>query len=182
MTHSNAPIINPVNRGKALRALPFSLFVLLGGCTAPTTAPPSTVAGACPVTTPPAIAVTPPPAAGTGPNPNLTFRAGSGSFLYGNNAIIVTLPNDGAIHASDPSRGLSGGVKFPWWRNARGDLVIETRRLDATTVPLPADVPTGYGDTGFQASGLNFAATGCWQVSGTVAGQTLSFVVNVAAP
>jgi hypothetical protein len=141
----------------------------------------SSIAAACPVTTPPAIAVPPPPSAGVGPNPNLTFRAGSGSFLYGNDALIVTLPNDGTIHASDLSRGLTGGVKFAWWRTAHGDLVIETRRLDALTPSQSADVPTGYGDTGFQVSGLNFSATGCWQVSGTVSGKTLTFVVNVAA-
>jgi hypothetical protein len=93
----------------------------------------------------------------------------------------VILPNDGTIHPADPARGLSGGVKYPWWRIGRGDLVIATRRLDATTVPQPADVPTGYGETGFQVSGLNFPATGCWEVSGTVAGKTLTFVVNVAA-
>src|SRR2546428_839147 len=43
------------------------------------------------------------------------------------------------------------------------------------------DVPCGYGDTGLQVSGLNFAATGCWQVSGTVGDKALTFVVNVAA-
>ena len=63
---------------------------------------------------------------------------------------------------------------------AHGDLAIVTRRLDATTAPLPADVPGGYGDTGFQVSGLNFPAAGCWEVSGRVGGNTLTFVVNVA--
>jgi hypothetical protein len=174
-----------------MRSLIFTVVVLLGGCIASTKGVPNGVSttspiaamkvGACPVTTPPVIAVTPPPPTGTGPNPSLTFRASSGTFLYGNDALIVILPNDGTIRASDPARGLSGGVKFPWWRIARGDLVIETRRLDATTLPQAADVPTGYGDTGFQVSGLNFAAMGCWEVSGMVGGKTLTFVVNVDA-
>ena len=177
--------------GRAMRSLIFTVVVLLGGCTVSTRGVPnggSTTspiapmsAGACPVTTPPPIAVMPPPPTGTGPNPSLTFRASSGTFLYGNDTLIVILPNDGTIRASDPARGLSGGVKFPWWRIAPGDLVIETRRLDAITVAQAADVPTGYGDTGFQVSGLNFAAMGCWQVSGTVGGKTLTFVVNVDA-
>src|SRR2546428_13492609 len=62
----------------------------------------------CPVTSPPPVAMTPPPTAGVGPNPTLTFRAGQGSFLFGNDALIVLLPNDGTFHASDPVRGLPG--------------------------------------------------------------------------
>ena len=135
----------------------------------------------CPVTIPPPVAVSPPPPAGTGPNPTLTFRAAPGSYLYGNEALVVLLPNDGTLHPSDPQRGLAGGIKFPWWRIAPGDLSIATRRLDATTDPLPADVPSGYGDTGFQVSGVNIRAPGCWQVTGTIGGKMLTFVVNVAA-
>jgi len=154
-----------------MRAIIVTVVVLINGCTSSgggTTAgyatfpAPSLIAGPCPVTTPPTAALTPPALVGSGPNPNLTFRAGPGTFLYGNDALIVILPNDGTIHASDSARGLPGGVKFPWWRIAHGNLVIETRRLDGITVPLAADVPGGYGDTGFQVSGLNFAATGCW--------------------
>jgi hypothetical protein len=135
----------------------------------------------CPITTPPQVAVTPPPSTGAEPNPTLTFTAGPGSFLYGNDALIVIVPNDGTLHPSDPSRGLPGGVKFPWWRVAHGTITVTTRRLDATSTPLPADVPSGYGETGFQVSGLNFPAAGCWQVNGTVGGKTLTFVVSVAA-
>jgi hypothetical protein len=141
---------------------------------------PSPIGGDCAVTKRPAVAVTPPPTAGTGPNPSLQFRSGLNDFLYGNDALIVLLPNDGILRASDPARGLQGGVKFAWWRIARGELAITTRRLDATTAPQAADVPSGYGDTGFQVSGLNFPEAGCWQVSGTVGAKTLTFVVNVA--
>ena len=51
----------------------------------------------------------------------------------------------------------------------------------ADPVARTLDVPGGYGDTGFQVSGLNFPTTGCWQVTGSVGGKTLTFVVNVAA-
>jgi hypothetical protein len=137
--------------------------------------------GPCPTTTPPPVALTPPPSTGTSPNPTLIFRAGPDSFLYGNDALIVLLPNDATFHPSDPQRGLRGGVKLGWWRMAHGDLVIATRRLDATSPSLSADVPSGYGDSGFQATGINFSDSGCWQVTGTVAGKALTFVVNVAA-
>ena len=134
----------------------------------------------CPVTSPPPVAMTPPPTAGVGPNPTLIFRAGQGSFLFGNDALIVLLPNDGTFHPSDAVRGLPGGIKLGWWRTAHGDLTITTRRLDAVSTTLPADVPAGYGDVGFQATGVNFPAAGCWQITGSVGGKTLEFVVNVA--
>ena len=109
-----------------------------------------------------------------------SFRAGPGNFLYGNDALIVVLPNDGTFHPSDPERGPTGGVKLGWWRLAHGDLTITTRRLDAPSTPLPAHVPSGYGDVGFQATGVNFPAAGCWEVVGVVGGHTLTFVVAVA--
>jgi hypothetical protein len=161
--------------------LPFVFVMAACGPSASGTPSPSPLSGPCPVTTPPPTALPPPPTAGTGPNPTLAFRAGPNDFLYGNDALIVDLPNDGTIHPSDPSRGLPGGVKFAWWRIARADLVITTRRLDAPAVPLSADVPIGYGDFGFQPTGLNFPAIGCWEVSGTTGGRVLTFVVNVAA-
>src|SRR2546430_2934162 len=132
----------------------------------------------CPVTTPPPVAMTPPPTAGVGPNPTLTFRAAQGTFLFGNDALIVLLPNDGTFHPSDAVRGLPGGIKLGWWRTARGDLTITTRRLDAVSTPLPADVPAGYGDVGFQATAVNFPAAGSWQGTGSAGGKAPEFGVT----
>jgi len=176
-----------------MKALVLSAIVFLSACASPTAstldktvAPsPSLIGQSCPTTAPPPVPLTPPSPAVSGPNAGLAFRADGPTFLYGNEALIVRLPVDGTIHPNDPTVGVRSGVKFPWWRLAKGDLAVTTRRLDAAIDPLPADVPSGYGDprfdTGFQVSGLNFPAPGCWQVSGTVAGTTLTFVVNVAA-
>ncbi len=133
---------------------------------------PTPISGACPVTPPPPVALVPPS--------DINFNAGRDSFLYGNDALIVVLPRDGTFHPSDPQQGLARGIKLGWWRIAHGHLVIATRRLDAPAVPLAADVPGGYGDSGFQVSGVNFPSPGCWEVRGSVGGRTLTFVVNVA--
>jgi hypothetical protein len=70
-------------------------------------------------------------------------------------------------------------MKFGWWRAVTGPLRITGRRLDGEAPPLRADIPSGYGDTGFQATGVIFPTEGCWQVTGTVAGSTLTFVTFV---
>jgi hypothetical protein len=69
------------------------------------------------------------------------------------------------------------GMKFPWWRGVRGDLVIQGRRLDGDAPPLRASIPRGYGPTGFQSTGLLFPTAGCWEVTGRVADERLTFVV-----
>src|SRR5206468_11864305 len=68
----------------------------------------------CPITSSPPIAMTPPPTACVGSNPTLTFRAGQGSFLFGNDAIIVLLPNDGTFHTSDAVSGITCGFMLGW--------------------------------------------------------------------
>jgi len=52
------------------------------------------------------------------------------------------------------------GMKFGWWRTVPGRLHITGRRLDAAAPPLRADVPAGYGATGFQPSGVTFPRRG----------------------
>ncbi len=69
--------------------------------------------------------------------------------------------------------------KLGWWRTTPGTLTISGRRLDAPAPPLRADVPDGYGSSGFQASGVFFPTEGCWEITGTVGAATLSFVTFV---
>ncbi len=75
----------------------------------------------------------------------------------------------------------SFSMKFGWLRGAglRGKLTIHGNRLDASAPPLRADIPDGYGDTGFQATGLIFPTEGCWEVTGEVGDTRLTFVTRV---
>jgi hypothetical protein len=81
-----------------------------------------------------------------------------------------------------PWQGGEIGRKFMWWRTIEGQLTVSGRRLDAPAPPLRAEVPAGYGSTGFQPIGLFFASEGCWEVVGRVAGSDLRFVVWVPRP
>ena len=70
-------------------------------------------------------------------------------------------------------------MKFGWQRGVRGVLTIDGRRLDAAAAPLRARIPAGYGDIGFQATGLIFPTPGCWEVSGHIGNASITFTTRV---
>jgi hypothetical protein len=76
-------------------------------------------------------------------------------------------------------RNGSVGTKWGWWRSTPGRLVITGRRLDGDAPPLEAGVPSGYGQMGFQPSGIVFPTEGCWEVTGSVGAVQLRFVTLV---
>ena len=91
---------------------------------------------------------------------------------YGNGKLWVGgLGPGGVIVARDGLINPNGSIdwKYGWWRKTAGNLTITGRRLDASAAPLKSDVPNGYGDIGFQASGVTFPTEGCWQVTGKTA-------------
>jgi hypothetical protein len=96
---------------------------------------------------------------------------------YGNDVLWVALPS-GAKILKPPSEELS--EKFPGVRLIQGNLTIEGRRLDDASGPARLSVPSGGGvGSGFQASGIAFPTEGCWEITGKIARQELSFVVEV---
>jgi hypothetical protein len=60
------------------------------------------------------------------------------------------------------------GMKFGWTRGVPGRLNVSGRRLDAVAASLMVEVPSGYGDIGFQASYLIFPTPGCWEVAAQI--------------
>jgi hypothetical protein len=70
-------------------------------------------------------------------------------------------------------------MKFGWQRGSTGPLTIEGRRLDGDGPPLRAEVPSGYGPSGFQSSYIIFPTPGCWEVTGRVGDASVTFVTKV---
>src|SRR5207248_1340578 len=103
----------------------------------------------------------------TVPNKSTPPGERSSSFHHGNGVLWTVLWPGGRViaAASDILPDGSIGVKFPWWRGGEGKLIITGRRLDAPAPPMKALIPEGYGDVGFQASGLIFPSIGCWEIS-----------------
>lgn len=112
--------------------------------------------------------------------PNGSAPPGStfGAEFHGNGALWVGVPPSNVV-VRDPEPDGSIAEKFGWWREATGRLEIQGRRLDQSAPPLRSGVPDGYGDTGFQSSGLVFPTEGCWEVTGSVGTASLTFVTLV---
>jgi TonB family protein len=90
---------------------------------------------------------------------------------------------------ADRTMWASGGSPVPgtlrtkvlWVRPAGSELRIDARRLDGDAGPISATIPSGYPWT-YQASGLTFSTSGCWQITGTAGGKTLQFILRIAEP
>jgi hypothetical protein len=101
---------------------------------------------------------------------------------YGNGALWIGVPAGGVLPAERPYGTpwpSEWGTKFPWWRIIPGQLTVSARRLDGPSAGFHAEIPSGYGPTGFNPSGLIWPSPGCWQVTGSVAGHSLTFVTRV---
>lgn len=115
------------------------------------------------------------------PPPGETTNA----WYVGNGKIWAGVWPGGVILArpSDMQPDGSISMKFPFWRAAPGGpLALSGRRLDAPAGPASAVIPSGYGYSGFQATGLNFPSPGCWELTATAGSETLTFVTEVRAP
>jgi hypothetical protein len=113
----------------------------------------------------------------------VTLPPGGGA-RYGNDALQTGLWPEGKVIFKPGGPGAESAdgslsMKFWWWRLRPGRLTIEGRRLDGVAPPLRASVPDGYGPTGFQAAGLIFPTPGCWEVTGRVGKDSLTFVTLV---
>ena len=104
---------------------------------------------------------------------------------YGNTVLWVGVPVHGVLPAARPYgtpwAASKWGTKFPWWPVLPGHLTITARRLDGPSAGFRSQVtgPARIGKAGFLPSGLYWPAPGCWQVIGTISGQSLTFVAWV---
>jgi hypothetical protein len=105
---------------------------------------------------------------------------------YGNGKLWVGgLGPHGVLVAPRSMLGPGGSIswKFGWWRKTPGYITITGHRLDAPAPPVRSQLAngtdSGYGNIGFQASGVVFPTEGCWQVTGKTAHTSLTFVTFV---
>jgi len=100
---------------------------------------------------------------------------------YGAKRLWTILPANGVIRARSAPDG-SLGWKLAWIPDTwRGDLTVRGRRLDASGKMRVHAVNWGYSSTGkgSWASAVTFPAAGCYRLTGSSAGTTLTYVVQV---
>jgi hypothetical protein len=126
----------------------------------------------CPVTSPNGIAAGEDQAdPGSFGNPQLSV----GPFGLWSNGTVVFKPGGAGFVTRDGSLGM----KFGWRRGVSGQLKIDGHRLDEFAPPLRSEVPSGYGDRGFQATYIIFPTPGCWEVTGHVDDAHVTFITKV---
>lgn len=150
---------------------------LLAACTSGNTVQPpqpTSHTNACVVST--ARRGKPPPAIHPAEPQPVPWIAG----FTGNRALWVGLPRDSMLHSDTPhARHIN--VKFPWWRLKTGYVMVTARRLDGPSKGFSASVGNGaYGPTGFDPSELSFPSAGCWQITGTLPGGSLTITLRAA--
>jgi hypothetical protein len=133
---------------------------------------PTAQAGSCPITIP-----APVPAS----EPWKSQLFGSNSAAGNGRLWVGGLPEGGVLDPLDSDVDSHGAVgrKFGWWRAVPGTLTITGRRLDGSAPPARGEVAEGYGNQGFQSSGITFPTPGCWEVTGSLDTTHLTFVVLV---
>ncbi|MBI3170606.1 MAG: LysM peptidoglycan-binding domain-containing protein [Chloroflexi bacterium] len=99
----------------------------------------------------------------------------------GNGELWTVLWPDGKVIMEAHNMEADGSFSMKWgfYRGVTGALTVEGRRLDMDAEPLRAEIPEGYGDTGFQVTGLIFPTTGCWEVTARAGESSLTFVTEV---
>jgi hypothetical protein len=117
------------------------------------------------------------------PSPSSASR-----FWYGSEALAVLLRRSGTWQGMGPSHNYRD--KLFWWRQGydgttapRPELVVSGRRIDGEAPPVIVSRATNayHEDFGGWAMlvGIEFPASGCWEMTGRYEGQAVTFVVRV---
>lgn len=137
--------------------------------------------GDCPFTLPAEPAFVPPtPYPAAPPEPS--------EFWYGTEELWTALQRDGVWRQLPSTEGVLSQKTF-WWRagydaqlDSRPALTVTGTRLDAIAPPLEATRAThgSHAEIGdFMLVGVEIPGGGCWEITGQIGEQVLSYVVWV---
>jgi hypothetical protein len=115
----------------------------------------------------------------------VTVVNGGKGGLYANDSLEVVLwPESKFVFAPGGpgfvDRDGALGMKVGWGLRKKGSLVVTGRRLDGVAPPARAYIPRSYDDyVGGMSLFLVFPTPGCWEIMGSVADVSLTFVTLV---
>lgn len=105
---------------------------------------------------------------------------------YGSEALAVALKPDGVWKGMGPEDNYRD--KLAWWsygydgsREPKPALIVTAKRLDKAGPPVNVRQVTNasYAGGWTMLHLIEFPSQGCWEITGTYQGQTLSFIVEV---
>lgn len=105
--------------------------------------------------------------------------------VYGNDSLAFVLPPKGTFVFRPGGPGFveadgALGIKFGGEFRKRGTLLIRGRRVDAPAPPARAYIPRSYDNyVGGMSLFLLFPTPGCWEITGMLTGENLTFIVDV---
>jgi hypothetical protein len=107
------------------------------------------------------------------------------SHWYGSEALAATVPPNGIWPTTVPGHLIA--VKLFWWSpgftpGSEQNLTVDVKNLFDPSVTAEWGEPTNAGeidgDGWTMLVGIDFQHEGCWKITGTYQGQTLSFVIE----
>ncbi len=106
---------------------------------------------------------------------------------YGSESLAVLLKSDGVWKGMGSEHNYRD--KLSWWSygydgslEPRPELVVTGKRLDADVPPaIVSEATNAYVGGWTMLVLVEFPSIGCWEITGSYRGQTLSFVVEVGS-
>jgi len=105
--------------------------------------------------------------------------------IFGNDSLAAVLPENGKFIFKPGGPGFVDadgalGIKVGWDLRKKGTLLVTGRRLDGVARPARAYIPRAYDNyAGGMSLFLVFPTPGCWEVTGSLADESLTFIVQV---